>query len=65
MFKNYLQSIDGIEIYPIISLVVFFLFFIIMTIYVIGLKKRDMSLLSNIPFTGEDEFKTSIQKQNK
>jgi len=39
--KNHMTSIDGIEIYPIISLSIFFIFFILLFVYVfIGGKKR-------------------------
>lgn len=46
--KQHLSTIDGIEIYPLISLGIFFLFFILLFIYVfMGGKKRfkEVSLL--------------------
>ncbi len=46
--KHHLSTIDGIEIYPLISFGIFFLFFIILFIYVfLGGKNRfkDVSLL--------------------
>ena len=33
MFNNYLQSIEGVGIYPIFSLIVFFGFFVVMLIW--------------------------------
>ena len=40
MIRNYLQSIDGVEIYPLISLVVFILFFVIMFIWMLKVDKN-------------------------
>ncbi len=44
-----MESIDGIEIYPLISLTIFFVFFAGMLIYVFKRKKKDWENLSNIP----------------
>jgi len=48
--KHNLTSIDGVSIYPIISLLIFFLFFAFMLTYVIRMKKKEVNDLSNIPF---------------
>lgn len=48
--KHNLTSIDGVSIYPIISLLIFFLFFAFMLTYVIRMKKKEVNELSNIPF---------------
>jgi cytochrome c oxidase cbb3-type subunit 4 len=48
--KGYVSSIDGIEIYPIISFIIFFTFFILVTFYVITAKKKYIDELSNLPF---------------
>jgi hypothetical protein len=48
--KHNLTSIDNIEIYPIISLLIFILVFVIMLTYVIRMKKSDIAELSAIPF---------------
>lgn len=48
--KHNLTSIDNIEIYPIISLLIFILFFAIMIVYVMRMKKKDIAELSAIPF---------------
>lgn len=49
MYKNVLQSIEGITIYPIISLIVFGLFFIIMLIWIIRADKNYLARMSNLP----------------
>jgi fructose-specific phosphotransferase system IIC component len=53
-----LTSIDGIAIYPIISLLIFVMFFTIMITYVIRMKKDTIEELSAIPL--EDENQTEF-----
>lgn len=48
-FINYLESITGISIFPLISLILFSVFFLLVTIYVITADKRKMDANSNIP----------------
>ena len=44
-----MTGIDGIEIFPIISLVIFVLFFVGVTIYVMRSDKNKISEISNYP----------------
>ena len=53
--KHNLTSIDGISIYPIISLLIFFLFFAFMLTYVLRMKKTEINELSNIPLDSNTE----------
>ncbi|WP_242920187.1 hypothetical protein [Pontibacter liquoris] len=55
MYKNVLQNIAGIDIYPLISLSIFFLFFIGLLLYVTLLDKKHVEAMSHVPCTGEDE----------
>ncbi len=48
-FINYLESITGISIFPLISLVLFTVFFTIVTVYVITADKKKMDSNSQIP----------------
>ncbi|HTL82184.1 MAG TPA: CcoQ/FixQ family Cbb3-type cytochrome c oxidase assembly chaperone [Bacteroidia bacterium] len=48
-FINYLTSISGVDIYPLISLLVFFLFFVVLTIYILRTDKERMKELAAIP----------------
>jgi cytochrome c oxidase cbb3-type subunit IV len=47
--KNHMESITGIEIYPMISLLIFFIFFIILFWWVFTAKKEYIETVSNIP----------------
>lgn len=47
--KGNLENIDGVEIYPIISLLIFFIFFVILFWWVFTAKKAHITEVSNIP----------------
>lgn len=47
--KNHMDSIAGIEIYPIISLLIFFIFFVALFWWVVTAKKDYIDTVSNIP----------------
>ncbi len=47
--KNHMESITGVEIYPIISLLIFFIFFVALFWWVITAKKDYIKTVSNIP----------------
>jgi hypothetical protein len=53
-FKFYLESIAGIDILPMISLLFFFAFFIAMTVYVVTMKKELVDEISNLPLNDSD-----------
>jgi cbb3-type cytochrome oxidase subunit 3 len=48
-FINYLSSIAGIEVYPLISLLIFFLFFVALFVYVFTTKKEHIEEVEVIP----------------
>jgi hypothetical protein len=52
-----LTEIMGIEIYPIISLLIFVLFFAIVLWRTFRMSKAEVTMLSNIPFE-DDTFET-------
>ena len=52
--KHYFEGIADIEIYPIISLILFFAVFITMLIYVMKIPKTSIEKNSNLPLE-EDE----------
>jgi len=51
--KQYAEKIDHIEVYPLISLIIFFLFFVVLTIYVVKMDKKSVKELSNIPLQND------------
>jgi hypothetical protein len=44
-----MTSIDGIELFPVISLTIFVAFFIGLFVWVIRMKKKDVKELSDYP----------------
>ena len=51
--KNHMESIAGIEIYPIISLIIFFTFFVLLFWWVFTAKKDYITKVSNIPLENQ------------
>jgi cytochrome c oxidase cbb3-type subunit III len=48
-FINYLTSIAGVEIFPMVSLFIFFLFFVGLIIYVFKSDKEEMLRMKSLP----------------
>jgi hypothetical protein len=48
-FINYLESITGIGIFPLLSLVIFVAFFTVVLLYVIKMDKAHIDEMSRIP----------------
>ncbi len=53
--KNHMESITGIEIYPLISLLIFFIFFVVLFWWVFTAKKDYIKTVSNIPLDNQNE----------
>jgi len=47
--KHHMESITGIELFPLISFVIFFTFFIAMGFYVASMKKKEIEEVENLP----------------
>ena len=55
MFKEMLNSIEGISIYPIISLIVFVLFFVIILFWMFKVDKTYIKKMENLPFEKDEK----------
>lgn len=53
-FKHNLESIVGVDIYPIISLLIFFLFFVCLYTWTYTYKKEKINEMSNLPFSDNE-----------
>ncbi|WP_298551131.1 CcoQ/FixQ family Cbb3-type cytochrome c oxidase assembly chaperone [uncultured Algibacter sp.] len=53
--KNHMESITGIEIYPMISLLIFFTFFVLLFWWVITAKKDYIKNVSNLPLDNQND----------
>lgn len=62
MFKHYFERIEGIELYPIISLLIFFIFFILLFAWVLKADKKYIDEMKSLPLdpspsnASENEF---------
>ncbi|MBI5020421.1 MAG: CcoQ/FixQ family Cbb3-type cytochrome c oxidase assembly chaperone [Ignavibacteriales bacterium] len=56
MFSQYLQQVEGIASYPLISLFIFIPFFIIVLFIVFKMRKEHTDYMSNLPL---DEYRES------
>jgi len=55
LIKELLQSVEGVSIYPIISLIVFVLFFVIILVWMLKVDKNYIKKMENLPFEKEEE----------
>lgn len=51
--KHHLDTISGVEIYPIISLLLFFIVFATMLFIVMKMPKKNIDKLSNMPLDND------------
>ena len=62
--KHNLTEIDGVNIYPLISLLIFIIFFVVMFTYVARMKKSRIEELGALPFEDDVEPKQALEKNN-
>ncbi len=55
MFKHYFEQIQNIEIWPIISLVLFFVFFTMTVLRIFFMDKKHIDRMKSLPFNDEEE----------
>ncbi len=61
--KPYLESIDGVSIYPIISILIFFSLFLVIGIWVLRMDKNYVNKMSRSPLA--DSESDNIVKNSK
>ncbi len=58
--KSHMSTIGGIEIYPLVSFIIFFVFFLIVAILVFRESKESISIMSNLPLEDEADHSSNI-----
>lgn len=53
--KHFFEGIAGIEIYPMISLLIFFIFFLGLGVYVFMMRKQHAQYMASVPLDKEDQ----------
>lgn len=59
--KGNLENIDGVTIYPIISLLIFFIFFSALFLWVFTAKKSHIEEVSNIPLNDDATINNNVE----
>ncbi|MCB0819063.1 MAG: CcoQ/FixQ family Cbb3-type cytochrome c oxidase assembly chaperone [Bacteroidetes bacterium] len=54
-FINYLKDIAGVEIFPMISLLIFFIFFVLLIAYVFLTDKNEILAMKNLPLDQNED----------
>ncbi len=57
--KHNMETIAGVSIYPILSLLIFFLFFFFLAIWVFSYNKEKISEMSQIPLNNDTKTSQS------
>ncbi|MBZ0201425.1 MAG: CcoQ/FixQ family Cbb3-type cytochrome c oxidase assembly chaperone [Ignavibacteria bacterium] len=58
MYKQVLESISGVEIYPIIALIMFFFMFVVILMWIFLIDKKTITRMSNIPLDDTENINT-------
>jgi hypothetical protein len=58
--KQYAEKIDNAQVYPIISLLIFFLFFTLLLVLVKKMRKENVERLSNLPLETEETANSTL-----
>lgn len=61
MFKYYFEQVHNVEVWPIISLIIFFVFFIGLIVYVWRMRKDYIEYMEEIPLA--DDNSSEFQSQ--
>ncbi len=66
MFKHYFKQIEDIELFPLIGLFIFVIFFILLLIWVYKVNKEYIKTMSELPLQNDEEtdITRSVIKEN-
>lgn len=55
MFKHYFETIKDIDFYPVISLLIFFIFFVVLIAWVVKMDRKYIKRMESLPLEGEND----------
>ena len=64
MLSSYLSQIDGVDIYPVITLIIFFAVFLLMVIWTFKRDGEYLLKMSKLPIEGDDNLTIKSRKKN-
>lgn len=53
MYKETLRSIDGVSLFPVIAIVIFILFFLLVLYFTFRMDKKSVYRFASLPLDGE------------
>jgi len=59
MFKQFLENAEGNQGYLLSSLAIFLIFFILVGVFVLSMRKEDIKYMSELPLKEEDDERGS------
>lgn len=60
--KHFFEDISGIEIYPMISLLIFFIFFLGLGVYVLTMRRQHAETMAAVPLdSGSENHPENLQ----
>lgn len=63
MYKDVLRSMEGVEIFPSISLMLFLSFFVILIVYLVRMGKDHWKDASELPLESDKTINAKISEQ--
>ncbi|UII30456.1 cytochrome C oxidase Cbb3 [Fulvivirga ulvae] len=63
MFKHYFEQIHQVEIWPIISLSIFFIFFLGLILWVVKMDKDYVSKMKNLPVNEDGSTLSTVKTE--
>ncbi len=60
-YSHYFEGIDNVEIWPIISLIIFVIFFVVLLYGVFKMDKKYIQKMKNMPLEKENSTDTSLK----
>lgn len=64
MLSEPLSAIEGVSLYPIISLIMFFSLFVVSIIWVVRLDKKYIHRMENLPLESNTENENNSEMKN-
>lgn len=64
MYKELLQSIEGIEVYPLISMFIFIALFIGVVVWILKLDKKYLKEMETLPFEDNEDINKQMNLEN-
>lgn len=56
MYKETLRSIDGVSLFPVIAILIFVIFFILVLYFTFRMEKKKVQEFSSLPLEAEDNY---------